>query len=292
LLNALQSKPQEEAQRLLQHIRSVGDIVSLSGQVGDVPYNFNAALVDGLASGSVSCPSSTSRGSSPQTVGHGDSPPVLQPPEFTARDPDSLIRFIMPKEDATRAAVRNFYACSGGLFHAFPQYQIEEYCRAIFDNDYHLDVSQKVAICCVCCVAAVGVQCYPTGSDKDVDRNSASLLYDISRHYFADILEEQPLEAIKVCAILAMYNVLEKSTAGLAYVGMSSVNALSSPLSTHNALSRGRNGHVPTIRYAGFTVRRTSQQDSVGRIQDSVANVVVSLEVRTSLMCLLAMLSG
>ncbi|KAK4450192.1 nitrogen assimilation transcription factor nit-4 [Podospora aff. communis PSN243] len=218
LLNALQSKPQEEAQRLLQHIRSVDDIVSLSGQVGDVPPSFNAALVDGLASGSVSCPSSTSRGSSPQTVGHGDSPPVLQPPEFTAQDPDSLIRFILPKEDATRAAVRNFYACSGGLFHAFPQYQIEEYCRGIFDKDYRLDVSQRVAICCVSCVAAVGVQYYPTGSNKNVDRSSAALLYDISRHYFADILEEQPLEAIKVCAILAMYNVLEKSTAGLAYV--------------------------------------------------------------------------
>ncbi|KAK0619661.1 hypothetical protein B0T14DRAFT_566490 [Immersiella caudata] len=218
LLIALQSKPHEEAQRMLQHIRSADDIVSLSGQVGDAAYNFNAALGDGITSGSVSCPSSASRGSSPFTVGHGDLPPVLRPPDSTIRDPDSLIRFIMPNEDAIRAAVRNFYACSGGLFHAFPQRQVEEYCNRIFDNGHRLDVSQRVAICCVCCVAAVGVQYYPTDVTLNVDRGSAALLYDISRHYFANILEEQPLEAIKVCAILAMYNIFEKATAGLAYV--------------------------------------------------------------------------
>ncbi|KAK0652714.1 hypothetical protein B0T16DRAFT_104773 [Cercophora newfieldiana] len=220
LLGALQSTPQEEAQRLLQHIRSVDDIVSLSGQAREA-WSSDAGQ-NGITSGSVSCPSSGSRDSSPLTVTHEDSPPVSLSPNFSARDPDSLIRLIMPNAEATRAAIQNFYARSGGLFYAFPKKQIEEYCRGVFDRGYRLDVSQRVAICCLCSVAAVGVQYAIPGVDN-MDRSTAPVFYDISRHYFADILEEQPLEAIKVCAILAMYNVMIKATAGLAYVeaGMS-----------------------------------------------------------------------
>jgi len=220
LLSALQSKPQEEAQKLLQHIRSADDILSLSRQA--IEWSMDT-IQDGLSSGSVSYPSSVSRDSSPQTVTHEDALPVSISPDMAARDPDSLIRLIMPKADATRAAVRNFYASSGALFHAFPQTQIDEYCRAVFDRGCRLEVSQRVAICCLCSVAAIGVQYAPTNSMNSVDRSFAPVFYDISRHYFADIIEEQPLEAIKVCAALAMYNIMAKATTGLAYIeaGMS-----------------------------------------------------------------------
>jgi len=221
LVSALQSRPQEEAQQLLLHIRSADDIVSLSGP-GDDAYSIGMAL-DGIASGSVSCPSSASRSSnSPAATSIETHSPLSLPPNFSARDPDSLIRLIMPKGEPTRAAIRSFYVSCGDLFHAFPQGQMEEYCRGIFDQDYHIDVSQRVAICCLSSVAAVGVQYSTTAGDvSSADSGSAAVFHDVARHYFADIVEEDPLNAIKLCAMLAMYNVLAKATAGLAYVGKS-----------------------------------------------------------------------
>lgn len=226
LVNALQSKPQDEAQRLLQHIRSADDIVALSGHWSDPGSD---TTLDGLASGSVSCPSSTSRGSSPQASARDASSPAVLSPSHAVRDTDSLIRLIMPKPEPTRTAIRKFYTSSGGLFYAFPQHQMEEYWRGVFEPGFHINVSQKVAICCLSSVAAVGEQ-YAACDIDGVDRGSAAY-YDIARHYFANIVEDHPLEAIKVCAMLAMYNTMAKSTAGLAYVeaGMSMSQRFASP---------------------------------------------------------------
>lgn len=64
-------------------------------------------------------------------------------------------------------------------------------------------------------VAAVGVQ-YKA---DDFDNGLEGDFYDVARHHFVDVLEDRPLESIKVCALLAMYNIMNKGTVSVAYVG-------------------------------------------------------------------------
>jgi hypothetical protein len=67
----------------------------------------------------------------------------------------------------------------------------------------------------VAAVAAVGVQ-YKA---DDFDNGLEAIFYDVARHYFADVFEDRPLESMKVCAMLAMYNIMNKATVSVAYVG-------------------------------------------------------------------------
>lgn len=65
-------------------------------------------------------------------------------------------------------------------------------------------------------IAAVGAQ-YGHGNPE---AHSDTAYYDIAKHYFDDIVHEGGLDAIKVCILLSMYNIFEKSTVALAYIGM------------------------------------------------------------------------
>lgn len=71
-------------------------------------------------------------------------------------------------------------------------------------------------ICCVMAVAAVGAQ-YEHSSNE---LRTEAAFYDIARHYFDHIVEFAELDAIKVCVMMAMYNILTRETVALTYVGM------------------------------------------------------------------------
>ncbi|KAL2674322.1 hypothetical protein Neosp_012773 [[Neocosmospora] mangrovei] len=88
--------------------------------------------------------------------------------------------------------------------------------KDVFENDGCTMAKQKTAICCLAAVAAVGVQY--NGDDFDVGADA--VFYDVARHFFENLVEEQPLDAIKACTMLAMYNILNKATVSLAYIGL------------------------------------------------------------------------
>ena len=44
-------------------------------------------------------------------------------------------------------------------------------------------------------------------------------LYDLARHFFEVAAEQEPLHSIKVCSLLAQYNIMSKEMIALAYVG-------------------------------------------------------------------------
>ena len=60
------------------------------------------------------------------------------------------------------------------------------------------------------------------------------VFYNVSRHYFDEVIKSYPLVAVKVATLLAMVNIMQKQTVALAFVGESSL------LGTHSTRLRMR----------------------------------------------------
>ncbi|KAK0635982.1 hypothetical protein B0T17DRAFT_517803 [Bombardia bombarda] len=252
LVGALQSKPSQEAEQLLHRIRSADDLVSLAGSDNDDLTSLTATPVT-MANTSVASSTISSFATLAPTA--LDTAAMLTPQGYPSSEPNPesslvrsvssvsqrapgvtvdastyLIRLIIPDAQSTRAAIQSFYSSSGKLFHVFTQEQADYCYRRVFGLDGRLDISQKVAIGCLCAVAAVGVQYNP----KDFEQGFDVTFYDVAHHYFPDVLEEQPLVAIKVCTLLAMYNIMGKTTVSLAYVELGLSMSRRHSLSPHS----------------------------------------------------------
>ncbi len=230
MFSALQSMPDDEAERFLQRIRSADDFrfpaLSSSDSEGQ------GTPASSFATSSASPPSDSSlAATSPKpapTAAHGitltvqapSAPSVTIPPLRAPFWPHAeasayFFRLALPSAQSTSAGVQSFFNSCGRLFHVFSPLQVEEYYKTVFDVNGRPDFSQKIAICCLCAVAAVGIQYNASDFDKGAEED----FYDVSRHFFAEVIEERPLEAIKICTLFALYNMMNKATAALAYVG-------------------------------------------------------------------------
>ncbi|KAH7187606.1 hypothetical protein DER44DRAFT_845053 [Fusarium oxysporum] len=238
LFFALQAKPGDEADRLLQQIRCADDFRTLLDFKDDMlPLSVSSST---SISPSASSLSSSAIGFEEQrlgsvtpaqksatvrllqesqvgddTPGKADVPtpaPALR--ELAADASTFLISVVIPSASTTQAAVDSFFSSSGKLFHVFSREQVSGYYKDVFGRDGCPIPNQKTAICCLAAVAAVGVQ-YNAG---DFEAAIEGVFYDLARHFFGSFMEEQPLDAIKVCALLAMYNIMNKATVSLAYI--------------------------------------------------------------------------
>jgi len=230
LLSDLQSLSDEDAERLYQRVRSASaeDIVSLAREADSQPTRA-ASLVAASTSTERSSPdrySSTSpqsgamsRRATLQSLDAPSSSAAASPPRaprsLRAEDLASLLRLDLPSAETTWAAVQSFFNSCGKLFHVFSLQQMEGYYRAVFGSDGTVDTSQKLAICCLYSCAAVGIQYTP----GDFEQGMEKAFHDVSRRFFPEVMEERPLDTIKVCTLYAMYNILDKATVALAYVG-------------------------------------------------------------------------
>lgn len=118
-----------------------------------------------------------------------------------------------PTPEALQKGIASFFDCSGQLFHVFTEEQIADYQRARLSGAS--EESRNYATCVVSAIAAVGLQYLPDGGDTATEQS----LYAIARHHYDVLLEFNPLEAMKVCALFVLYNVFAKSTVALAYIG-------------------------------------------------------------------------
>ncbi|KAK7975388.1 hypothetical protein PG989_013851 [Apiospora arundinis] len=117
-----------------------------------------------------------------------------------------------PTPEALQKGIASFFDCSGQLFHVFTEEQIADYQRARLAGAS--EESRNYATCVVSAIAAVGLQYLPDGGDTATEQS----LYAIARHHYDVLLEFNPLEAMKVCALFVLYNVFAKSTVALAYI--------------------------------------------------------------------------
>lgn len=154
-------------------------------------------------------------------VANGDSPLLLSTCSLVSQETKTdasriLFTLVLPKADIVRAAVDMFFATSGKLFHVFSAAQINAYLDVMFDMSKSQCTARRLAICAACIVAAVGV----TYHTQDFAEGQDEEFYSIAKHYFLDLVEQHPLEAIQLSAMLCMYNVMTKAMAALGYVGM------------------------------------------------------------------------
>ncbi|KAF3026713.1 hypothetical protein E8E14_014721 [Neopestalotiopsis sp. 37M] len=230
VLGTLQNGSSDQAAQILSDLRSTSDLTSVLGRITlDGPsqsstpsHNTTDSSVhspDGTASpgfsqttanrSSVSTPIHTT----PYAASEGRASPVARsgPSHFVF---PGTCAITPPKAEEVSLAVSGFFRCSGALFHVFSEAQ----ARKIFDAVYGQPDGQMNAsaadICCLMTIAAVGAQ-YEHGN---YELQTETAFYDIAKHYFDDIVNQEGLDAIKVCILLSMYNVFEKSMVALAYI--------------------------------------------------------------------------
>ncbi|KAK7928785.1 hypothetical protein PG985_005783 [Apiospora marii] len=124
----------------------------------------------------------------------------------------------MSVSDTTRiqTAVDAFFKLSEQWFLVFTKETIMRYHRDIYANSLDLPQPVKQAeLCCLCAVAAVGMRfAYKDGEAVGYSET----LYHTSTTYFSLLYKILPLDAIKVCTLLANFNIMNKRTTALAFV--------------------------------------------------------------------------
>jgi hypothetical protein len=231
IVRALQHASAEEAQRVLLRIRTAEDAAAVVNAVAAETKDAHSAAMDGEDESNPSqdgfeeseCESTQAGASVPaserasdQSLRHGSGSSSEALELAPAGSRFGLVRFVPPDMDLTHKAIEVFFSCSGRLFHVFSSEQVAALYAAVTDT---LETNAtggavpKEELCCLMAVAAVGAL-YATE-----DPGKAGAFYDVARYYLDDIIESRPYDAIKVCALLAQFNVLSKATAALSYVG-------------------------------------------------------------------------
>jgi hypothetical protein len=129
-----------------------------------------------------------------------------------------LVQIPLPDADVTQLAIDSFFNCSGKVFHVFSKDEISECYHEVFSVNGDRSGSQSMAfrakLGAVMAVAAVGSQYLPDEFRKEVELN----YYNLARYYFECVMEQKPIHAIKICTLLAQYNIFSKATISLSYV--------------------------------------------------------------------------
>lgn len=142
---------------------------------------------------------------------------------------------------AATTSMQVFFRACGVLFYVFSREQEEEsysYCnktkeRAIADAVNHRpDVQDGIVLAEISGMAAVGTLYLRVSGVEDVPSSDmADYYYAIAKHLLDDAIVASPLRAMKVCVLLALYNIVLHATVALAYIGKSS-HQQSSPVLT------------------------------------------------------------
>ncbi|KAI0409244.1 hypothetical protein F4802DRAFT_241299 [Xylaria palmicola] len=104
----------------------------------------------------------------------------------------------MPSASVTQEAIDAFFNWSGKLFHIFTRPQVSLFADSAWKSSDNTAGSQHI--------------------DTSDDTISPNVFYSIAKVYLDAILETRPLDAIKVCALLGIYNFMDKTMASLAFV--------------------------------------------------------------------------
>ena len=225
ILQKLREAPQNEAADLVKHIRTgktIGQaeynqlsmpgrghapvivVKSVSGQVGDPNDALPPTGIDNVAGR--------------EHISSYLDARSLELSELTLTDGILYSWSRMSVSDTSKigTAIDAFFRSSGKLFLVFNRETIMQYHSNIyFDRP---DIPQQVKqaeLCCLCAVAAVGM-CHANRSDYGLVYSET--LYCTAMNHFALLSKVLPLDAIKVCTLLAHYNIERRRTTALAFV--------------------------------------------------------------------------
>ncbi|KAK8094891.1 hypothetical protein PG997_001576 [Apiospora hydei] len=152
------------------------------------------------------------------------------------RDARGLIHAVVPSEESNeledilycwnrmsvsdttriRTAVDAFFEFSEQWFLVFSKETIMGYHRDIYVDSLDRPQTVKQAeLCCLCAVAAMGMRYANTDQHA---LGYSETLYHTATNYFALLYKILPLDAIKVCTLLANFNIKSKRSTALAFV--------------------------------------------------------------------------
>lgn len=126
-------------------------------------------------------------------------------------DVSTVLGFPMPDADTFKAAISYFYECTGSLFHSFTKEEGEEMVAELAKNG--TGRMPKTVLCEICSLAAIA-SLYSRGK---IAPHLTGSFYSIAKQFLDDAIEADPVRAMKVCLLLAMYNIVHKGTVALAY---------------------------------------------------------------------------
>ena len=237
---ALRTANPAETERLIQRLRTIDDPVAISREEnGDSPSSISNISASGPISSAATSANTqqTSPGNSPRVSpgpsnsgvsgadrSHNTSPRqsvdrLLNNDSQTIVAPIS-IELVFPDFMVTTRAVNDFYDNQGALFHVFSQEETKTFLDIVFGGRPAVGAvssdEKKLAMSCLAAVVAVGMRF----SSRNVDLFTSNAVYDIAKHYFDVTLDRFPFMAIKICALLALYNLMNHSPMALVWINV------------------------------------------------------------------------
>jgi hypothetical protein len=228
----LQTNSLDKASELLQHLRSVR-----GADYGAVLEKISRAG-SGSSSGLGSPSTHTSDSSSGVQVDHPASEVMQyqQSPFIIDQHIAGSVEFTDPPtgQDATvdgiRAAIDMFFMCIGGLFYVFDKSDVEKTIELLVMSTKGMTLANLVSSASsmevrtlaaeLAGMAAMGIlHLRLRVPDKAPSAQLADYLYAVAKHGLDTAIQYNPLRAMKVCLLLAFYNIALHATVALAYIG-------------------------------------------------------------------------
>lgn len=146
--------------------------------------------------------------------------------------PASLAATLRLHGDVLMEAFSTFLKCTATIFHIYTQDEVDALLTESLQTDGQIPLS---TLCEVCGIAAVGSRF----SRAKISPELGEYYFTITKQLLDECIEKTPLRAMKVCALLAMCNIVNKATAAFAYVGEFHVSLSHSKSLTHFILELG-----------------------------------------------------
>ena len=248
LFKQLKEADTSKAQRLFDRLRSSDEIQSLvqeieedagDGQECELPNSATSAVLTGESMTGDIAPASHDE----DCRSSADAPPnepriqavALRSDEITDTSLTWGLNFDIPSPEITEAAVERFFACAGTLLHVYSRDDARELHKHVF-SDVARTADWRASLCCLCAIASIGKSYDHSPDSSGISRR----YYDIVKSLFEDLIEVRSLDGIKVCTLLALYNIFDKATLALIHIGESQ----SSIARTKNTKPQFRSRHV------------------------------------------------
>lgn len=240
VFTSLRSASPSETERLLQRLRTIDDPVAMIREEGGgSPLSVANVLNSDPASSTATSANTqqTSPRASPRvspglSSGNGLASGADQSRNTSPRQSvDRLlnndtqtpivpvaVELVFPDYGTTKRAVSDFYENLGPLFHVLFQDETGRFFDIVFGASAAPVNSdeKKVAMSCLAAVVAVGMRF----SSRTVDRFTSNAVYDIAKQHFELTLDKSPFLAIKLAALLTMYNIMSRNTMALIWIGL------------------------------------------------------------------------
>lgn len=226
LVESLQTLPLEDAEQLFHRLRAAKGTDCLSNLVVETSTGDD-------------CASNRTNASAPEIISGGSSQagpdidltstiqsPVLARKHIASdevplkqsieRQTPVISEIFLPDRSLLIRGTEAFFSSSLLPFDLFSKEEITKFLSLVYPETGPIQHTDFAALACLAAIAAVGARSTRAALDKDTPQT----MYNVARSNFEAVVKAKPLDAVKCCVMLAMYNLISQSSAALIYVGV------------------------------------------------------------------------